>query len=466
MSENAPCDTLVISYLFPPSDDVSGIVQAKRILVDKERVDIVVSDSGNDSSVNLANFVDEYINDKIIIEMGSRPVDYNRSIMYFTQKAMETLENKNADYKSIYSICWRLSNHFLALEYKLKHPDVFWTAEFSDPMLFNTFNRELYTKFDYPDYIDRINSEISKLGNYPLIENPTNTYFIVEYLTYLFADKVIFTNENQREIMLSQHPVDVYDMVMEKSGTLAIPTLDEKYYHISEQTVELDENDINIAYFGAYYPNRNFESIFYAFETLNHKFKDRLKFHFYVFNKNLLKELISGLDIENNLIMKDIVDYFDFLNLTTKFDVLIVNDVMTKGYFKVNPYRPSKISDYEGSGNDIWAIYENGSVMSREDVKYKSDVGSYAASRDVLVKILEDYGFGDDDYSFDDEEYIEKRMTLLNEAFSLKNNENIKLKRRIRKLKAQNKKLKKKNDEILSSKSWRITEPLRKLKKL
>ena len=94
MSEGSSCETLVISYLFPPSDDVSGIVQAKRILVDKNMVDVVVSDSGNDSSVNLANFAEEYITDKIIIEMGNRPLDYNSSILYFTQKAMETLENK------------------------------------------------------------------------------------------------------------------------------------------------------------------------------------------------------------------------------------------------------------------------------------------------------------------------------------------------------------------------------------
>ena len=461
MSENSSCETLVVSYLFPPSDDVSGIVQAKRILVDKKTVDIVVSDSGNDLTVKLADFVNEYLNDKIIIPMDNKPLDYPSSIMAFVDKAMDCLEEKNTNYKEIYSISWRISNHFLALEYKLKHPDVFWTAEFSDPMLYNIFNKKYYTKFDNQDYIDKINSEIAELGDYPLVENPTNLHFIVEYFTYLFADKVVFTNENQREIMLAQHPVDVYDMVFKKSETNPVPTLDEKYYHVSEVDVDLDEEDINIAYFGTYYPNRHFESIFYAFDSLDHEFRDKLKFHFYFSDTKLLKELIKGLDIERNMVIHDIVDYFDFLNLTTKFDVLIVNDLVTRGNFKINPYLPSKIADYEGSGNDIWAICESGSMASKSDVKYKSDVSDYSTSRQALVRILEDRGFVDENVSFD-ENYIDKRLTLFNESLSWKHGEIIRLNKEVKKLKSKNKKLKKKNKKLSASNGFKIKNAIKK----
>ena len=41
--------------------------------------------------------------------------------------------------------------------------------------------------------------------------------------------------------------------------------------------------------------------------------------------------------------------FFEFLNLTTKFDCLIVNDANTKDYKEINPYLPSKLSDYLGS---------------------------------------------------------------------------------------------------------------------
>lgn len=413
MCENNSSETLIISYMFPPSDDVSGIVQAKKILADKKKVDILVSDSGSKSFDGLTDFTDELINERIIIVMNNEPLDYPKTIFEFVQKGMVEIENRNQSYKKISSICWRLANHFLALEYKLKHPDVFWSAEFSDPMLYDIFNEKRYDKIDNKQYVDKINSEILKLGNYPPIENPANLYFIVEYLTYLFADEVIFTNENQREVMLSQHPIDVYDMVMEKSRILSSPTMDDKYYHIKEKYVNIYEKDINIAYFGTYYANRNFESLFYAFDSLNHKYKDKIKFHMYVQNSELLKELVHGLDIEKNITIHKTVDYLEFLNLTIKFDILLVNDLVTSDNFKINPYLPSKIADYAGSGKDIWIIYEKGSVMSKTDVRYKSDAMDYSTSRDVLVKILEDNGFIDKSLSYDDTYFI-KRLTLLN----------------------------------------------------
>ena len=457
MSDKSSSENLIISYLFPPSDDVSGIVQAKRILAEKKIVDIVVSDSEYNSFFKLDEFSNEYINEKIIIEMNGEPTDYIQTIFEFIKKAMVEIEKKNTNYNRISSICWRLANHFLALEYKFKHPDVFWSAEFSDPMLYTIFNEERYDKLDNQEYIDRINKEILKLGGYPLIENPTNLYFIVEYLTYLFADEIVFTNINQREIMLSQLPVDVYDMVMKKSQITPVPTLDENYYHINETVVDIDENDINIAYFGSYYANRNFESIFYAFDSLNHKYKDKLKFHMYIQNPEFLKEIAKGMEIENNMIVYDIVDYLEFLNLTTKFDILLANDLVTRDNFKINPYLPSKLADYAGSGNDIWIIYEKGSIMSKADVKYKSHAQNYSTSRDVLIKILEDRGFADEDISFD-ENYFDKRLTLFNEYYS----ELDELKVKVKELEAKNEKLQK--DNAPKSKDNKIKKHLRKLK--
>ena len=62
---------------------------------------------------------------------------------------------------------------------------------------------------------------------------------------------------------------------------------------------------------------------------------------------------------EGNDLFSDFAEYLDFLNLTTKFDVLIATDLSTYDNFKINPYLPSKIADYTGSGRDIWMIYEN-----------------------------------------------------------------------------------------------------------
>ena len=103
--------------------------------------------------------------------------------------------------------------------------------------------------------------------------------------------------------------------------------------------MNLDEELINIAYFGAdYYGKRHFEALFYALESLNHEYKNKIKLHLYINDKKLIKRLISTLSAKDNIVVKKPLDYLTFLNATTKFDVLIVNDVITKDNFKINPY--------------------------------------------------------------------------------------------------------------------------------
>ena len=76
--------------------------------------------------------------------------------------------------------------------------------------------------------------------------------------------------------------------------------------------------------------------------------------------------------------------FLEFLNLTTRFDVLLVNDADHEG---INPYLPSKLSDYLGSGSDVWAISQPGSVLSREQVAYATSLHDVGAAAEVLTRI-------------------------------------------------------------------------------
>ena len=158
----------------------------------------------------------------------------------------------------------------------------------------------------------------------------------------------------------------------------------------------------------------------------------------------------------DNYIVQKPIGYLDFLNATTKFDVLVVSDVITKGNFEVNLYLPSKLSDYLGSKSDIWALYEKGSSLSKFDLRYKSDISSYEDCLGQLVKILDDYGFGDENYTVS-EDYLPSRLMALNELYENELRQKNKLNRKVEKLK-------KENDMIKSSNSWKITNPLRNLK--
>ena len=226
--------------------------------------------------------------------------------------------------------------------------------------------------------------------------------------------------------------------------------------------IDLDDDCINIAYFGNdYYSQRHFESLFYAYDSLVHKYKDKIKFYFFLSNDKLFRLFIKDLEIVNNIIIKKPIDYLEFLNACNKFDVLLVNDVITNYSFEFNPYLPSKLADYLGSSSDIWAICESGSILGGVDCRYKSDIHDYDSSREVLLKLLNDYNLSDENFEFNSG-YVDYRLTILNELVEEEYNKNVKLNKQIKSLKGQLKHVRNKNNEMLSSKSWKLTKIFRK----
>lgn len=457
-------DKLVVSFKFPPDKDISGIVVAKRIINDNSKVDILHNKQENDDTLNFDK-LDDYINERLCT-----PIDSERDsidcIFNFINQGMDLIDKR--DYKEIYSRSWFMSNHYLALEYKFRHPDVHWTAEFSDPVLRDMkgkIKNYKSSRLDNDEFINKVNSKIEELGNanFDLLDNPNNSFYLAEYLTFLFADRIIFTNKNQREIMLESYNDFIKEVVIDKSEIIPHPTLCKDYYHLKESSIDLDKDDINIAYFGtSYYISRHFEALFFAFESINHRYKDKIKFHLFISKDEFLDVLIDDLDFKDNIIIRDPLDYLEFLNATLKFDILLINDTITDGYFTVNPYLPSKLSDYLGSDKDIWAIYENKSTLSKVDVKYKSPINDFKQSSKVLLDILNDYGYEDSESSFNDDFY-EIRINQLNRIIGKHETEISKLNEKNKKLSKKNKKLNKTQKEILSSSSWKITAPLRKL---
>ena len=54
----------------------------------------------------------------------------------------------------------------------------------------------------------------------------------------------------------------------------------------------------------------------------------------------------------------------------------------------INPYLPSKISDYRGSGTPIWSIVEPGSVLSTLTTAYRSTLGDAEGALRVIREII------------------------------------------------------------------------------
>ena len=90
--------------------------------------------------------------------------------------------------------------------------------------------------------------------------------------------------------------------------------------------------------------------------------REQLCLHVYTADPDELALEIARAGLAGTVRVAPYLPFLEFLNLTTQFDVLVVNDAATEAHHGVNPYLPSKVADYVGSGTPVWAICEEGSV--------------------------------------------------------------------------------------------------------
>lgn len=88
------CDELYISYLFPPSNEVSGITVFKRIVENNNVVDVLQGDFKSDDS-QLSKYVNEFTNDRFYIQIDEK-FDCLVFIDKFIKKGLNAI---NKDYK-------------------------------------------------------------------------------------------------------------------------------------------------------------------------------------------------------------------------------------------------------------------------------------------------------------------------------------------------------------------------------
>lgn len=461
-----PKRELIISYAFSPVNTATSNTVAKRILTEKKNVDVICGSLNDlDKDFTLESIVSQFLINKIVIDSEFSTSWEN--IKNFVKKSMATL-NTIETYDKIYSRANFVHSHFLALEYKLVHPETYWRAEFSDPLIYAFGKNKLSGAIEDEDYITRINE---KLDLNLSINDDINC--ICEYLTFLLCDEIIFTNENQKEVMIDTNPYDVKDSVNKKAKIIPHPTLDMKYYYAFKSKYPIDDNDLNLAYFGDIYSNRHFEDFINAFDSLNENIKDKIHLHIFTSSITLFQQVLSS-EIYEKTTLNPSVDFLEFLNLTTKFDVLLVEDSQ-KGNFKINPYSPSKISDYKGSGSSIWGICESGSIMDNLSIDYKSKLSNIDSGKTAIENIVKDKLNIEDNIlnnNINQEEYYHQRLTQLTQKISELINvcheefrKDSEYENKIHELNLKVNEIEHLNSEILNSNSWKATEKLRKIKR-
>lgn len=381
--------TLAISYCFVPYVDTSAIVAAKRIRAAGRIVDVVYNamDSVRDTDPETKRIAAELIDQALPIHSSSSFGNW-AAIRDFCMRGMSTVQSRRPPegYERLYSrVVWPAS-HFLAALYKARHPEVVWTAEFSDPVSRDVHGQERTSPAADDELLRELLAAARKAGaELPL---PDNMYAAAENIAYALADEIVFTNENQRDYMLSYCPPSLSETARQKARVDPHPSLPAEFYSASPAPLELPPDTLNVAYFGTFYATRGLTEVVDAIAKLDDATRERVRLHVFTGNADEITEQVRTAQLDDVIVVRPYSPYLQFLNLTTAFDCLLVNDAKTGSSHSLNPYLPSKWSDYKGSGTPVWGIVEPGSPLSREPLTHATTTGDIDGAAELLDRLV------------------------------------------------------------------------------
>jgi hypothetical protein len=291
-------------------------------------------------------------------------------------------------YETLSSRAMWPASHFLAAILKARMPSTAWTAEFSDPVRHDVMGRIRSAPVVHDPLLRELAAAIRAAGF--AAPDDDNVYTWCEAVAFALADTLVFTNEKQREVMLAECSIDLRSRVLERSVIMEQPTLPASYYALTDPGLVLDPSHLNIGYFGAFYATRGLEEVLDGLELSAASNEDDVRLHVFTSDPTKLEEGLRDRPAGRMVVARPYVPYLDFLSLTRRFDALLVNDAHTRERHGVNPYLPSKWSDYRGSGTPGWGVVERGSVLSTKPLDDVSELGDSRGAHDVINRMVSD----------------------------------------------------------------------------
>lgn len=374
-----PTDQLIVAYNFAPFNDASAVTAMKRLREFGGRWNVISKDMTgartHDDSLRL--LTRQLLNQQTMLEGPSAWSSWPAT-EEFCERGWEALQEieRGFAHRRLYSRAMWPTSHFLAALIKARRGDAIdWVAEFSDPLRTDVKGQPRPGVVTETALLDEFRAALASRG---LPVPQTDSLFAwAETLAYGLADQVLFTNPHQFTHMLSEitEPA-LRERVLERAVISPHPTLPREFYELGPAPTELSPAQRHIAFFGTFYPTRGLGDIFDGLNLLTADQAARLKLHLFVPPSDALTEALAGLKHRASVAVYAQVPFLSFLSLSTHYDALLVNDASTRGMGKrVNPYLPSKLSDYRGSGRPIWAHVEPGSMLSREPAALRSRLG-------------------------------------------------------------------------------------------
>ncbi|QDQ19945.1 hypothetical protein [Corynebacterium glutamicum] len=404
---------IAILYNFSPFQDTGATVASKRIREMAKTVDVIscsfLHKKKQDTTVE--TIAAPYVASRYFLPLSPSWASWE-PFSTFTIKAneyAETLLKKNPNYKFLYTRAMWAPSHFAGALFKFNHPEIHWIAEFSDPLSLDVEGLPRGIAIPEDDLSGFFISQL--LEQYPDINQGNISVFsLAELLPYAFADELLFTNSNQLQTMLEHVPSDKLKKRVKAHAKVSNhPTLPREYYSFEKTDYEVDPSVVNLGYFGEFYSSRSITEVTAAMRTLPEHLAERV--HLHVFTNyipagegnrrprnlskrqfdDLVKRAYDGVGaqgIEHRVTFNPSLPYLKFLATTEKLDFLIVNDAKSGLHHEINPYLPSKWSDYAGSSAKTWGFIEDGSILSTKPVDIKTPIGDALCAREQLWEII------------------------------------------------------------------------------
>lgn len=406
-------NALAVLYNFSPYTDTGAVVASKRIRASGDRFDIISCSFANRKKIDntIERIAAPYVVTKQFLPMIPSWSTWD-SFKAFAIKAKRLAVNninngRNYDY--VYTRTMWAPSHYAGSLIKKEFPDLDWVAEFSDPLSLDVEGVARGGELPEDKFLlDLLVDLEEEFGSVPA--SYRTIFSVAEIIAYARADRIIFTNHHQQSVMLEHiYSSKLRDRVAAIAEVSNHPTLPSAFYDAEEIEYSVDSDVVNLAYFGEFYATRGLTEVTTAIRMLPESLRDKV--HLHVFTNyipvgtsgarprgmsakaydDLVERAISGVGaygIEDQVHLNGSLPYLKFLSITKKFDYLLVNDAQSGEHHAVNPYLPSKWSDYAGSVAASWAFVEEGSSLAGKPANVKTPLGDIVAIANELKKII------------------------------------------------------------------------------
>jgi glycosyltransferase involved in cell wall biosynthesis len=376
---------LVIAYNFPPFSDASAVTAAKRIVDAGEDVHVVMQDltKVRPRDETLWQLVAPFVQERHILR---GPVQFLTwlSLESFIDQGLARLIAKGplSRYDRMYSRTMWPHSHLLAGAIRVRSPKTTWQAEFSDPLLWHVDGKTRHSPTLPHNKMTRSLVRALPARYQRLLGDRPETLQLVQFLPFALADEIIFTNDQQRELMLGDLPDGrMADAVFEKSVVSAHPTPPSSWTNLADGPGPEDNGRVHFGYFGSLYPNRGLGALLEAIRILPPSDQDRLSVDLFTPNVTQSEGVIKRMKLGDIVHAKRALPYTRFMSVAAKYDYLLVFDTQGGDFPVANPFLPSKISDYLGTGAEVMVVVAPGSELEKRAYEYEArvgDVGSIA----------------------------------------------------------------------------------------